>query len=350
MENLCPLLSKDPDKLSEGEKRILQNILLNTVNFMVKANIVPHPDTFMKWFLTHCYLYSKGIKKPTYDALFNAYDHIDDALSKEEGLTSQKKSEIQQKLNLYKVIIKELYKLIDQLNAIIENAQNRLLEAIGKVLEKDKLSKEEIMEVYETFREVKASLTAEVERIIASIRGIESKVERVKREIASEPVECMKPTVFKAVVRKLIERSRHTASKFSFALVRVDEWENWKDVPKEVKVEYIDKVCSTFKEELRSVDYVSYLPEQEFFAVIIRGIGVKTAYQVMQRILPRLNHLIHRWNGVLLQSSFSIAIVEGRSNDTFGSLIERCKSALLMCPIEKDGCIRTEIDLIGKKL
>ncbi len=352
LEELCPYIFKENQELTEGERKLLSSLMIKTVNFMVKANIVPKPDVFLKWFMVYCYLYKRGIKNPTYDTLFNAYDQVSEKVeSIHRQLLSSSKETAQKNLKLVSLVIKELYRLIDHLNGVIESARRRIEESISEALKKEDLSPKEIEELHETFRHIRESVTKEVNRIIERIRSLQDKVDQVAKEFESEPVECMKLNIFKAVVRRLIDRCAHVGGKFTFVLAKVDLWERWEDVPKEAKITYMDRICAVFKSELRGMDFVTCFPDEGLFAVVIRGVGIKIAMRVVQRLLPVANEVVVPYPGGSLNSTFSFALVEGRPIDTFGKLMERAKEVLSACPVNlQEGCIRSEVDLVGKKL
>ncbi len=342
---ICPYLAKESQELSEGERNTLLGLLSKTVLFLNKANIVPYPDTFYRWFLTHCYLLSKGIKNPTYDALFNAYDQVDELL--EKSISTDLTDSEQRRLKLYSSIVKELNRLIEQVNRVIERARKELVNRLKELLQREELSREEVEGFLKTLRSIQVEITREIEAIVSRLQGIQSRVDEIKKEISTEITECMKPNIFRAVVRRLIDRCANTGNFFTLVLIRINAWSNWSRIPEEAKVEFLNRLCSAIRSELRGYDYVTCFKEQGMLAAVIRNVGVKTAYRVIQRIEPTLSQIQLKYRGEVLETTYSFALVEGRGVLPYGKLMAKAQKVLSLCNPDETS-IRSEIDLVGK--
>lgn len=193
------------------------------------------------------------------------------------------------------------------------------------------------------------SLDTEIENLIQKLQDIKQKLEEASKVPILQVTECMKFSVFKALVNRLIDRLVNTGHYFTFILIRVNEWPKWKDLPKEVKIEFLNRVCTALKAELRGVDYATCIEEEGLFAVALRDVGLKIAYKVAQRLLDSLNEVAVLHKDEIYKSSFAFALVEGKPTYTFDTLLEQAKKVLAICD-KQDNSIKTEVDLIGKKL
>ncbi len=347
LPKLCPYLQKESQELSEGERNTLLGLLSKTVIFINKANIIPRPDVFYRWFLVHCYLLRKGIKNPTYDTLFKTYDYIDELLEKVE-LSSSPEVKQEREIHLLTMIVKDLKELLSSVSELIRSAKRELLEKMSQLLSKEQLTAEEIASFMETLSDVEINLKTEINGILAKIKGLENRVEELSEKISLEVTECMKPSVFKAIVRKLVDRCANTGNYFTLVLIRINQWDTMKEaLSEEARVKYLNDLCRAIKSELRSYDYVTCFKDKGLLAVAIRNVGIKIAHRVIQRIEPVISNIEARYLGKSYSSTFGFALVEGRGILPYGKLMEKAHRVLELCS-PNENSIRSEVDLVGK--
>ncbi len=349
LKEICPYIFKDDTEISEGEKKILLNLILKTINFITKANIIPRPEGFFKWFLTFCYLYRKGIRNPTYESVFKAYDDIEEILGKfniNQLLTPESSTQI---TNFIQIIVEELLSLINELKSSLYKAKEELMDVIKKIPEKDKLTLEDALRLNEAIIKIKESLEKDIEHVAIKLSSLEDKVKSLREKMIKEPVSSIKPDIFKEVINKLILRRKTTGESFSVLLIRINDWNKIKNkFPQNAVADYINKFCSILKGELRTSDIVSYI-EDGTFAVAIRDVSLRGGMKIAKRLKDTLDKFFVVYKGEDITSKVNIAVVEGNPTDTYSSIIERAKRALRTCELDGGDCIRSELDLVGRE-
>jgi len=348
LKEICPYIFKDDAEISEGEKKVLLNLILKTINFITKANIVPRPDGFFKWFLAFCYLYRKGIRNPTYEAVFRAYDDIEKIL---EGfdlnnlLTPQSST---QATNLIQIVVEELLNLIGELKGSLYKAKEELMGVIKKIPEKDKLTLEDALKLNEAIIKIRA-LEKDVEHVAVKLTSLEDKVRVLKDKMIKEPVSSVKSDIFKEMIEKLILRRKTTGEIFSLLVIRINDWERIKrQFPQNAILDYINRFCLTLKGELRATDIVSYI-EEGTFAVALRDVSLRGGMKIAKRLKETMDKFFTVYKGEEISSRVNIAVVEGSPTDTYQSIIERAKKTLKICELDGGDCIRSELDLVGRE-
>ncbi len=348
ISEICPLITKEESELTESEKKRLTWTMLKTIQFMNKANILPTPTVFFRWFLVHCYLLHKGIKNPSYEALFNTYDSIEEKLEKVELYDPLCSENATVAANI-KEVIRELIKLIDSVERLIQDAKARIDEAVKNLLDKEHLTPEDVKEFHETLNKTQKELITEIELIIERLQRVHHTLEETEEKIPAQLTECMKINVFRAIVKRLISRLINTGQYFTFMLIRANNWPSIQKLPKDVRIEFLNRVCIAIKSELRSIDYVSCFEEEGLFAVAIRNVGLKIAHRVAKRIQDTLEGVSILHKDGIVYSTFAFALIEGKPHHTFDSLVETGKKILSLCDT-KENSIKSEVDLVGKEL
>ncbi len=343
--DLCPFLSKGANELTERERQTLLGLLAKTVTFIGKANIPPLPHIFYKWFLVHCYLTSKGVRNPSHDTLLKTYEYIEEQIEKAEATEREIQTVDRDQLQEALHIIHEITKLIETFTLTVEETEKRLTTHLKKALSKESPSQEDLKELLKALEYLKMSVSTDADYINKKLREVKDRINQLKQKIVLDIPECMKPEDFRSTVRRLLETSPSTGKFFSLVLVRINNWNEWQDMPPELKAEYLRRVCRIIKGELRSSDYLSCLKEEGILALLIRDVRLSIALRVVQRLEIPLSKVSIPYGSRTLKSSFAFAIVESKHVYTYEKMMEIAKKLLNLCPTTSNS-IKTEEDLL----
>ncbi len=332
LSNIIPELTKKEHELTVKEKEALYDALLKTADFMRRARIIPYLDNLITWFLTFCYLERQGIKKPSPETLFRAYDLI----PKEIANINKLKQAIETPKILRMMKIK-ISKIIDEVESILRETEEKLKKVITKISGKEKLELHEIEEIRSILLEAQTKITEKLKLILERLETLAPEIET---EADETPIFCLSFKLFQNILRRAITRKKEVKTPYVLVGIKIKNYytDLKENLDKANLLDFLNKFSGILKGELRTQDLISF--NDGVFYILLSNIELKNAINVVNRLLDTLKALIPD-----PKFELGIAMVEIHEDDELSSLLSRLVKVIAITDTLDGDVMRTELDL-----